>query len=188
MKAHKTYRSGVGKLLHTMRWSRLDVLNAARELSESMMVARQAHRKAMQQTLQCCLNTPNMGVLLQPNEHWDGNPEFECMVSGESDSEYNNDPDTRRSVSGGIIYLCGAPVSVRSAGQKIVALYVTDAELVATGQVAQDMLFVVILMESIRLRVKKPIILNVDNKGSVDLINNWSCNGRTKHMDAIFFS
>jgi hypothetical protein len=28
IKAQKTYRSGVGKLLHMMRWSRLDVLHA----------------------------------------------------------------------------------------------------------------------------------------------------------------
>jgi hypothetical protein len=29
------------------------------------------------------------------------------------------------------------------------------------------------------------MILTVDNKGTVDLINNWSCSGRTRHMDAI---
>jgi hypothetical protein len=74
MKADTSYRSGVGTLLHMPRWSRLDVLNAVRELSMSMMVASQAHMNAMQQTMQYCLNNPNRGLLLQPNEHWDGNP------------------------------------------------------------------------------------------------------------------
>jgi hypothetical protein len=141
-KEQKTYRSGVGKLLHMMRWSRPDVLNVARELSKSTMIASQAHTKAMQRKMQCCLNTPNRGILLQPNEHWDGNPEFELTVSGKSDSDYAKDPDTRRSVSGGITYLCGAPVSMRSAGQKIVTLSMTDVELVVAGKLAQDMLFV----------------------------------------------
>jgi hypothetical protein len=99
--------------------------------------------------MQYCLNTPNRGTMLQTHEHWDGNPEFEFTVSGKSDSDYAKDTDTRRSVPGGIVYLCGAPVSMRSAGQNIVALYVTKAELVAAGQAAQDMLFVMRLMESI---------------------------------------
>ena len=32
-KDQKTYRSGVGKLLHMMRWSRPEILNSVRELS-----------------------------------------------------------------------------------------------------------------------------------------------------------
>jgi hypothetical protein len=109
--------------------------------------------------MQYCLNTPNRGILLQPNEHWDGNPEFEFTVSGKSDSYYAKDPDTRHSVSGGITYLCGAPASMHSAGHTIATLSVTEAELVAAGQVAQAILFVVRLMESIGLKVKKPMIL-----------------------------
>jgi hypothetical protein len=85
MKAQKN-RSGIGKLLHMMRWSRPDVLNGVREMSNDMMVSRQAHMKAMQQTMQYCLNKPNRGVMLQSNEHWDGNPEFDFTVSGKSDS------------------------------------------------------------------------------------------------------
>jgi hypothetical protein len=73
---------------------------------------------------------------------------------------------------------------MRSAGQKMVALSVTEAELVAAGQVSQDMLFVMRLMESIGLNVKKPMILTMDNKGTVDLINKWSYSGRARHMDA----
>jgi hypothetical protein len=70
--AQKTYRSGVGKLLHMMIWLRLNVLNAVRKLSKSMMVTIQAHNiKAMQRTMQYCLNTPNRCIMLQPNEHWD---------------------------------------------------------------------------------------------------------------------
>ena len=39
------YRSGVGKLLHMMRWSRPDVLNPVREQSRHMKEANQAHMK-----------------------------------------------------------------------------------------------------------------------------------------------
>ena len=39
------------------------------------------------------------------------------------------------------------------------------------------------LLESINLRVELPMILEVDNKGAVDLINNYSVGGRTRHME-----
>jgi hypothetical protein len=127
IKEQKTYGSGVEKLSPMVRWSRPDVWNAARELSKSMLGASQAHMKATQRTMQYFFNTPNQGILLQPNEHCDESPQFEFMVSGKSDSDYAKDPDTRRSVSGGSIYLCGATVSIFSAGQKIMTLSVTKA-------------------------------------------------------------
>ena len=33
------------------------------------------------------------------------------------------------------------------------------------------------------LKVKKPMILNVDNKGAKDLRDNWSVGGRTRHVE-----
>jgi hypothetical protein len=41
------FRSGVGKLLHLMKWSRPEVMNSVRELSRFMTGATAAHRKAM---------------------------------------------------------------------------------------------------------------------------------------------
>ena len=35
---------------------------------------------------------------------------------------------------------------------------------------------------SMGLKVKLPMMLEVDNKGAVDLANSWSHGGRTKHM------
>jgi hypothetical protein len=33
------------------------------------------------------------------------------------------------------------------------------------------------------LKVKKHMILEIDNKGAVDLANNWSVGGRTRHVE-----
>ena len=48
---------------------------------------------------------------------------------------------------------------------------------------AQDMLYVYRLLESIGLQVELPMLLEMDNKGAVDLANNWSVGGRTRHVD-----
>ena len=61
------YRSGVGKLLHMMRWSRPEILNAVRELSRYMSGASHAHVKALYRTMKYCVGTPNRGLLLKPD-------------------------------------------------------------------------------------------------------------------------
>ena len=38
------------------------------------------------------------------------------------------------------------------------------------------------IIESIGLRVKKPMILEIDNKGAVDIAHNSSVGGRTRHL------
>jgi hypothetical protein len=57
-----TYRSGVGKLLHMMRWSRPEVLSAVRELSKHMTSATLTHLKAMYRVMTYCVNTKNRGL------------------------------------------------------------------------------------------------------------------------------
>jgi hypothetical protein len=39
------------------------------------------------------------------------------------------------------------------------------------------------ILESMELKMKLPMILEMDNKGAVDLANNWSIGGRTRHVD-----
>ena len=183
-KDQKRYRTGVGKLLHLMKHTRFDILNATRECSKHMMIANKNHEKALNRLMDYLVATKDRGFLLQPNMQWNGDPEFEFTICGKSDSDYAKDVDTRRSVSGGIVYLNGAAVSCKSQGQKIVAQSVTEAELYAVNMVAQDMMYVKRLLESLELRVELPMLLYCDNKGCVDLINNFSCGGRTRHVES----
>jgi hypothetical protein len=67
--------------------------------------------------------------------------------------------------------------------QRIVALSVTEAKLFTSTNNAQDMLYTKRIIESLGLHVQLPIILEVDNKGAVDLVNNYSVGGRTHHIE-----
>jgi len=183
MSEQRKYRSGVGKLLYLMRWSRPEIMNSVRELSRFMQEASKAHLTAMYRVMKYCVGTPKRGLMIEPTEFWDGDKKFEFTISGRSDSDFAKDIISRRSVSGCSTFLCGAPVSIRSKMQDCVTLSVTEAELVAATQCAQDMLFVMRVLESMDLKVKKPMIREVDNKGAKDLAHNWSIGGRTHHVD-----
>ena len=45
------------------------------------------------------------------------------------------------------------------------------------------MMYMYRLLTSMRLKVRLPMLLEMDNKGAVDLANNWSVGGRTRHVD-----
>jgi hypothetical protein len=179
----KKYRSGVCNLLHMMRWSRPETLNAVPELSRFMQGAMSAHTKAMLRVMKYCGGTPKRGMYLKPTGTWDGGPYFEFIIEGRSDSDYAKDVEKRRSVSGYSVFMSDAPAAMASRMQNHTTLPVTEAELAAATQCSQDMLFVMRVLESVGLKVKKPMILKVDNKGAMDMTHNWTVGGRTRHVN-----
>ena len=178
------YRKGVGKLLHMMRWSRPEIYNSVRDCSRHMSKVTKRHIKAMHRVMKHVVSTPTRGWKLKPKRSWDGkDKEFEFVINGVSDSDYAACKATRRSVSGYSVFLEGAPITVKSSMQKTVALSVTEAELMAGVTCAQDMLYAKKVLESLQLKVKVPMLLEMDNKGAVDLANNWTVGGRTRHIE-----
>jgi hypothetical protein len=70
-----------------------------------------------------------------------------------------------------------------SATQNTVALSSCKAELNTAVLCAQDMMYQKIMLESIGLKVELSMILEMDNKGAVDLVNSFSVGGCTRHID-----
>jgi hypothetical protein len=69
-------------------------------------------------------------------------------------------------LTGYSVFLNSAPVSMKSKMQEIVTLSVTKAELIAATQCVQEMMYVKKIVESIGLKVKYPMVIQVDNKGT----------------------
>jgi hypothetical protein len=87
------FRKGVGKLLHMMRWSRPDTLNAVRELSRNMMYATATHMKALYRVMKYCVTTKDRGLVLKPDRAWNGLPSHKFVIAGKADSKYASCPD-----------------------------------------------------------------------------------------------
>ena len=81
------------------------------------------------------------------------------------------------------MFLNGFPIVFQSATQKFMTMSVTEAETAAGVMVAQDMMYAYRILMSLGLEVETPMILEMDNKGAVDLANKWSVGGRTRHVD-----
>ena len=184
---HKNYRKGVGKLIHLSKYSRVESLNAVRELSRFGSKPTKAHNKAMLRAMKYCVDTKEKGLILKPNKSWNGKDKnFLFEITGTSDSEFAKCITTRRSVGGWTAFLNGAPYVCKSKMQRFVTLSVTEAECVAATSCVQDMMFGKRFLESIGLKVKLPMILYMDNKGGVDIFNNWSTAGNTRAVSIRF--
>ncbi len=81
------------------------------------------------------------------------------------------------------MFVNSMPICFRSVTQKFVTLSVMEVEIAAGVMVAQDMLYMYHLLESLELKVELPMVLEMDNSGAVNNANSWSVGGRTGHVD-----
>ena len=81
------------------------------------------------------------------------------------------------------VYLEIALMSAKGSVQNTVVLSVTEEKLMAAVSCAQNMLYARRIFTFLGLKVKLPMLLEIDNKGTVDLINNWSVGGITRHVE-----
>ena len=126
-------------------------------------------------------STRDRGLVLAPKEIW--SPEHKFKVHGRLDSDYAMNPNDCRSISGGRVLMDNVPISFRSVTQKFMTQSVTEAKFAAGVMVAQDMLYIYHSLESLKLKVELPMVLEMDNSGAVDTVNSWSVGGRTRHVD-----
>ena len=65
---------------------------------------------------------------------------------------------------------------------RTIALSTTEAELNAAVLEAMDMMLAYYIMRGLKVTVELPMKLYVDNQGAVQLANNWSVGGQTRHV------
>jgi len=116
---------------------------------------------------------------LEPTRNQD-----ECWhVKAYSDPDWATDPETRTSISGFVLYLCGAPISWKSKSQKGVTMSSTEAEFVALSETAKEVKFVYQVLTTMGVQVRTPMIVHVDNIGAIFMSKTVAILQRTKHVD-----
>ena len=182
-KDQSRYRSGVGMLLWIMKCTRPDISNAVRELTKVMDGATEEAMKEMLRVIKFVLDTRNIGLKIEPKLPKDFLKEFMWILEMFSDSDWAGDKDNRRSISGFILFLFGVPISYKSRQQKTVSLSSAEAEWIALSEAIREILFAIHVLEGMKIAVKKPVIVRVDNMGAIFMAKNTTATKRTKHID-----
>jgi len=178
---HAIFRTGVGLLLFLVKHSRPDIANAVRSLSTVVSSPNEHAWKEMLRVIKYALDTKEYGLKLNVKRDNRANGKWELTCY--SDGDYAGNPDTRRSISGHVLFLNGIPISFSSKAQKSVTLSSSEAEWIALSEAVKEIVFVVNLLRDINIDVATPIIVNVDNQGAILMAYNANTSARTRHVD-----
>ena len=83
-----------------------DIANAIRELSKVLYGANMAAQKEIHQIIKFVLDSRDFGLWIQDIKGSEHPWELDCFSS----SDCTEDPDSRRSVSGFVLYVHGVPI------------------------------------------------------------------------------
>lgn len=172
------YATIVGKIVYLTAITRPDIAFAVSMLSRFM--AQPTYRACMAVTrlLNYLSRTPHYGLVYH-GESLD--------MHAYSDSDWATCPVTRRSVSGTLVFMCGAPVSWMSRRQQIVATSSMEAEYIAAYYAAQDVVWFRALLQDLDLQdPDRPTPLRIDNQSARSLAHNPVHHARSKHIDVKF--
>ena len=126
------------------------------------------------------MDTKELGLKVEPVRMGNNNNVY---IEVFCDSDYAGDKETRVSVSGYILYLCNVPVAWRSKAQKSVTLSSSEAEFVSLSEAAKEVKFIAQVVESMEIKVKKPVTIRVDNIGAIYMAKDSNTSQRSKHID-----
>lgn len=103
---HRLYRCITGHLSFLVTMTRCDLAFAYAELSKFVQCLGETHLKAAERVLQYLRGTYDLGLTYSAPA-----PGSTNVLRGWVDSDYASDPDSRKSVTGYVLSMNGAPVS-----------------------------------------------------------------------------
>lgn len=173
------YRRLIGRLLY-LQATRPDIVYSVNVLSQFVSDPRHNHMEAATRILRYLKSTPGQGILL-PKEGGSN-------LVAYSDSDWLGCPDSRRSRTGYLLILGGAPISWKSKKQSVVSRSSAEAEYRAMATTVSEILWIRWLLRELELTQDQPTSLFCDNQAARHIANNPVYHERTKHveMDCFF--
>jgi hypothetical protein len=175
------YQVGVGSLMYAMTQTRPDLAFTVSCLSRFSHNPSPTHYKSLQRAIKYFATTCTQKLGIKLGGFPLGRTP-ELSFHGYSDSDYAGDIATRRSTSGYVFFIAGGPISWKSARQHAITLSTTEAEYYALTEAAKEAIWLQSLLKELGYKGKdlRPILINGDNTGSLDLENPEQ---RAKHID-----
>lgn len=168
------YRRLVGRLLY-LQATRPDITYSVNILSQFVTDPRESHMNAAMRVLRYLKATPAQGILLPK--------EGDANLIAYTDSDWLGCPDTRRSRTGYLLLLGGAPISWKSKRQSVVSRSSAEAEYRAMATTVSEVIWLRWLLKELGLEQSDPTQLLCDNMAVKHIANNPVFHERTKHVE-----
>ena len=192
------YLNVVGSLLHISQCTRPDIAYAVGALARHSTTLGAEHVKACKRCVQYLYNTRHLCIRYGGVENELNEPSvYEAGRSPQSkrdflqaeeleaytDADYAMDVPTRKSTSGGIIYLNGGPITWSSKLQKIVAQSTAEAEIIAATEITKEIVHLKLLLSELGVRDSGAIQVHEDNQACILMGNGMKSSRAAKHYE-----
>ena len=191
------YREAVGSLLWLSLGSRPDIAYAVSQVAKFNGNPGPTHWTAVLRIFRYLSHTRMYGLTYSRSNH---NAPHEIQTSVSSaphfltdgdvlrptcfvDSDYARCIDSRRSVTGFIFMLAGAPLSWQSRQQPSVALSSMESEYMAACAAAQEAVWLIQLLKEFTCQFFHPVVIFEDNSACIAYVKNNNNPKRSKHID-----
>lgn len=172
------YRSIVGGLLWLSTMSRPDLTFPVHDLSRHLNHPTNEHWNAAKRVLKYAFHTRDFCLHYIYQD--------KVSIVGYSDADWIGDPKDSKSCSGYIFLFNEAPICWSTTKQTKVALSTCEAEYMALAEATKEALYLHKLLDEMKIQVKLPIPIYVDNKACITISENPAFHKRTKHIAANF--
>ncbi|GJW71958.1 secreted RxLR effector protein 161-like protein, partial [Tanacetum coccineum] len=168
------YRRLIGRLLY-LQATRPDITYTLNILSQFVGDPRQSHMDAADCLLGYLKATSGQGILIPKGGG--------INLTAYSDSDWLGCPITRRSRTGYLLLLGGAPISWKSKKQSVVSRSSAEAEYQAMANAVSEVLWMRWLLSFLETALTGPTPLFCDNQAARHIANNPVFHERTKHVE-----
>lgn len=168
------YRDAVGSLMFLAVVTRPDIAFAVSQVSRFLHNPSEIHWTAVKRIMRYLAGTKSFGIRYQGDND-------ELMIY--SDADFAGDIATRKSTTGYLSMLAGAPVTWSSHRQGCVSRSTTEAEYIAASTAAQEIMWLRTMLTELQVTSNEPTTLLVDNQSAIRLMKNSEHHKLTKHID-----
>ena len=201
-----SYRNVLGELIYAFVICRLDIGYAVCFLARFASKPHQEHFTALKNVCRYLRATKDWGIIYQRPTPLADLPEIAFPFLSEDadlpgfpvfprdvlvaclDAAHATDLATRRSVTGYVIFFCGAAIAYKSRLQPIVATSSTEAEFyaaVTAAKVVKYLRYVLMQLDAMR---PGPSPMYIDNQAALAMINESRPTPRARHIEIQHFA
>jgi hypothetical protein len=171
------YASAVGALMYAALATRPDIAYAVTALCQFMSAPAISHWNAAKRVFRYLQGTQQHELVYG----WNGGNRQ--PLYGYTDSDWGNDANDRRSVTGWVFLLHDGAVSWQSCKQPTVALSSTEAEYMAAKEATREAVWWRAFLTELGMPPTTATTIHSDSQGAIALSKNPEHHKRTKHID-----
>ena len=191
----KYFRRIYGKVLHIARCTRPDIAYSCSELGRVSGSPSPEHVKMLKRVVQYLYNTRGLGLRYggaKVRQARDQRNRIKVQIMHDfnpaayADASFGDDPADRRSMSGYIIFLNGAPIAWRSKRQSFAVGSTCESEIMALSSIVKEVQALTRALADLGFVDDNPPIVYEDNQCCISHSNDDNSLGRTKALDLRF--